>query len=167
MLGLLVATLIKTQWPDAEFDYSDHEAEPGVVHVVNNAIGSHLRVFSGKPSAATLAIHLQDQKVSLLSQGASREELMAGLRGLAGGPAYVSRDFVRILVEPKHSQEPLTPRERQVVELVVAGLTNNEIAAQLYVSPHTVRTHLQSVSSRLGVSSRGKLAARARELGLV
>ncbi|HEY8544365.1 MAG TPA: LuxR C-terminal-related transcriptional regulator [Acidimicrobiales bacterium] len=52
----------------------------------------------------------------------------------------------------------LTPQELQVVRLAAAGLTNKEIAAQLYVSPRTIGHHLSHVYAKLGVSRRTELA---------
>lgn len=54
----------------------------------------------------------------------------------------------------------LTPREREVLRLLTRGLNNPEIAAALYLSPHTVRTHVGNILRKLGVHSRGE-AARA------
>ncbi|MGE3077104.1 MAG: response regulator transcription factor [Dehalococcoidia bacterium] len=103
----------------------------------------------------------------MLTYDATADELMAGLKALEGGPTYMSSRIVRLVTGTAASESAtLTAREQEVLSLVVKGYTNNEIASELYVSPHTVRSHLQSVSSRLGVSSRGRLAARARELGL-
>ena len=61
----------------------------------------------------------------------------------------------------------LTPREIEVLYLVAQGKTNKEIAADLYISPLTVRTHLEHVYQKLGVGSRTEAAAlvlRASEL---
>ena len=63
--------------------------------------------------------------------------------------------------------EPLTPREQEILELIAAGLTNREIAAQLVVSPETVKKHAGSVYGKLGVRGRTEAAARARELDLL
>ncbi|MGH3479515.1 MAG: response regulator transcription factor, partial [Nocardioidaceae bacterium] len=57
----------------------------------------------------------------------------------------------------------LTPTEREVVGLVVSGLTNPEIAARLFVSRATVKTHLSHVYAKLGVANRTELAALATE----
>jgi DNA-binding CsgD family transcriptional regulator len=51
----------------------------------------------------------------------------------------------------------LTPQERQVARLVKTGLSNKDVAAQLFVSPRTVDFHLRNVFTKTGVSSRGEL----------
>jgi DNA-binding CsgD family transcriptional regulator len=58
--------------------------------------------------------------------------------------------------EPQ-SADPLTPREREIVELVATGATNREIAARLELSPRTVDHHLRQVFSKLGIASRAEL----------
>ena len=62
--------------------------------------------------------------------------------------------------------EPLTEREHELLVLLVAGLTNREIAEQLVISTNTVRTHLKNVYGKLNVRNRVEAASRARELGL-
>jgi DNA-binding CsgD family transcriptional regulator len=54
----------------------------------------------------------------------------------------------------------LTPTERRVVELAAGGLANKQIAATLFVTVHTVEVHLAHAYAKLGVRSRGQLAAR-------
>lgn len=73
---------------------------------------------------------------------------------------------VRALLE-RRPDVALSPRERDVAGLLVAGLSNKEIAHQLVLSPNTVRSHLANLSARLDVRSRAKLAAKLREIGLV
>jgi len=63
--------------------------------------------------------------------------------------------------------EPLSDRELQVLRLVAVGLTNPEIADALYISVNTVKTHLQRIYGKLGVSSRTAAATRAQELSLL
>jgi DNA-binding CsgD family transcriptional regulator len=63
--------------------------------------------------------------------------------------------------------EPLTEREREILGLLLSGLSNREIARHLVVSPNTVKTHLEHMYGKLGVSSRLQATARARELGIV
>ena len=61
--------------------------------------------------------------------------------------------------------EPLSSRELEVLALIATGLTNQEIAARLYLSLHTVKAHARSIYAKLGVSSRTQAVARGRALG--
>lgn len=63
--------------------------------------------------------------------------------------------------------EPLSGRELEVLRLVAAGRSNQEIAQALIVSPNTVKTHLKNIYAKLGAGSRTQAIARARELGLL
>jgi LuxR family maltose regulon positive regulatory protein len=63
--------------------------------------------------------------------------------------------------------EPLTPREREILPLLAAGLTNDEIAEALVIAPGTVKKHAGHIYGKLGVHSRTEAAARARELDLL
>jgi ATP/maltotriose-dependent transcriptional regulator MalT len=63
--------------------------------------------------------------------------------------------------------EPLSERELEVLHLVAQGLTNQEIAAKLFVSVGTAKKHIEHIHGKLGVSSRTQAVARARVLDLV
>ncbi len=63
--------------------------------------------------------------------------------------------------------EPLSARELEVLDLIAAGLTNQQIAARLYLSLHTVKSHARNINAKLGVSSRTQAVATGRALGLL
>jgi len=67
----------------------------------------------------------------------------------------------RVRRRPETGWDSLTPTERRVVDLVASGLTNREIADQLFVSRYTIETHVKHVFAKLGVSSRIELTANA------
>ncbi len=60
-----------------------------------------------------------------------------------------------------HSKEPLSSRELEVVRLVALGMTAREIAAELHITHHTVRTHIRNAMGKTGARSRAHLVAKA------
>ncbi|MFF0472898.1 response regulator [Streptomyces sp. NPDC004284] len=115
----------------------------------------------------------------LLKAGDPRE-LIAGVRAVAGGGAALSPTVARRVIdtlgggerfsraaEARARLEPLTGREREVVALLGAGLSNQEIADRMYVVEGTVKAHVSAVLGRLGLRNRVQLAVLAYEAGLV
>ncbi|GAA3642489.1 response regulator transcription factor [Nonomuraea antimicrobica] len=101
--------------------------------------------------------------------------LIEAVRAAAAGDALVSPSVtVRLLQHlagPRRvalpADDPLTDRELDVVRLVARGRTNKEVAAELFVSLSTVKTHLGSIQAKLGVRNRVGIAAWAWESGVV
>lgn len=104
-------------------------------------------------------------------------ELVHAVRVVAGGDALLSPSVTRRLIsefatKAKKVQSPatldvLTEREREVVALVGEGLTNDEIAARLVVSPATAKTHVSRAMIKLAARDRAQLVVLAYESGLV
>jgi D-alanyl-D-alanine carboxypeptidase/D-alanyl-D-alanine-endopeptidase (penicillin-binding protein 4) len=89
---------------------------------------------------------------ALLTKNCSLAELVVAIRGIsAGAPAVPAA--------------PLTPRQRQVLELIVEGLDNSQIAARIGVSERTVRAHVSALLERLGVANRTQAAVAAIQHG--
>jgi DNA-binding NarL/FixJ family response regulator len=104
-------------------------------------------------------------------------ELVAAVRVVAAGDALISPAMTRRLVAeyarrakpppPVTGVDQLTEREREVLVLVAAGLTNDEIAGRLFLSPATARTHVSRILSKLSARDRIQLVVFAYETGLV
>lgn len=104
-------------------------------------------------------------------------ELLRAVRVVAAGDALLSPSVTRRLVEEyalrakapatPRAMERLTDREREVVALAGTGLSNDEIAARLVVSPATAKTHVSRAMVKLGVRDRAQLVVLAYESGLV
>ncbi len=86
-------------------------------------------------------------------------DIAAKLRILAQGTAVMDTEVLKTLTSPRTaSLEQLTPREKDVLELAAQGLTNREIAGQLFLSEGTVRNVLSVVMDKLNVKNRTKLS---------
>ena len=104
-------------------------------------------------------------------------ELLRGVRAVASGDALLSPGVTRRLIAQFASQaraprpatelSGLTDREREVMALVGAGLSNDEIAERLVVSPATAKTHVSRAMIKLGARDRAQLVVFAYEAGLV
>ena len=112
----------------------------------------------------------------VLSAEATQDELVAGVlaagEGLwVGAPGLVA-ELMRLPRGGESSSEdsliePLTAREKEVLQLMAQGLANKQIALSLSISEHTVKFHLSSLYAKLGISSRTEAVRRGIELGLI
>jgi DNA-binding NarL/FixJ family response regulator len=105
-------------------------------------------------------------------------ELLHAVRVAARGDALLSPSVTRRLITdiasrpqrppaPDRAPAALTEREREVMTLVAAGLSNDEIAARLYLSPLTAKTHVSRIMTKLNARDRAQLVVMAYESGLV
>ncbi|NUW37384.1 response regulator transcription factor [Nonomuraea sp. SMC257] len=104
-------------------------------------------------------------------------ELIHAVRVVARGDALIAPSITRRLIaefagrvqrpEPGPQLNALTEREREVMTLVAAGLSNDEIAARLVLSPATAKTHVSRIMTKLGARDRAQLVVMAYEAGMI
>ena len=105
-------------------------------------------------------------------------DLLAAIRVIADGEALLSPRVTRrlvaefakrpaVAVEAAHRLDGVTEREREVLVLIARGLSNTEIAAELYLSIATVKSHVGRLLTKLGARDRAQLVIAAYEAGLV
>jgi DNA-binding NarL/FixJ family response regulator len=114
-----------------------------------------------------------------LGKSAEPQELLHAIRVVHGGdalltPAATRALIARYLARPERA-EPVAParlaglteREREILALVGTGLSNEDIAARLVLSPHTVKTHVNRTMAKLAAHDRAQLVVIAYETGLI
>jgi len=108
-------------------------------------------------------------------KGAETSELINAVRAVSRGEVFIHSTMARRLVQdylgrtttPDESQPALSPREKDILKLLVEGYSNNEIAEKLVISPSTVHSHRSNIMAKLGLSTRHELIEYARERGLI
>lgn len=151
-----------------------------------NGIEATKRITGADPHPAVLIITMFDDDTvftamragarGYLLKGAQGDETLRAIRAVANGEVIFSPGvaaqmmdfFVRGgagVIHPAPFPE-LTPREREILELLAQGLSNNAIAEKLVLSPKTVRNQVSTIFSKLQVASRSQAIIKAREAGL-
>jgi len=101
-----------------------------------------------------------------LLKGMSREDLIDTIRAVHAGKSHIPPVIAEKLAE-RMQTEGLTPRELDVLEHIVSGRSNKEIAADLDVSEATVKSHVNSLLGKMGVTDRTQAATAAIRRGIV
>lgn len=109
---------------------------------------------------------LQAGARSYLLKGMTTDELVSTIRAVHAGKSHIPPAIAQRLAERMGTEE-LTPREFDVLEQIVHGRSNKEIAAELDISEATVKTHINSLLGKLGVTDRTQAATAAIQRGIV
>jgi DNA-binding NarL/FixJ family response regulator len=155
---------------------------------VVNGIAATRRIVTDESASRVLVLttfDLDEYVYSALQAGASgfllkdapEEQLLAAIRVVSAGGALFSPAVTRRLIDEFSrrrevtdrgtSIEALTPRENEVLLLMARGLSNAEIATELFLSEHTVKTHVARILGKLGLRDRAQAVVVAYESGLV
>jgi len=108
---------------------------------------------------------------AFIHKSRAAQEVVEAIRTVAGGGSlFTPRAIASLLTKRREADsqlERLTPREKEVLRLMAEGTSSRDIADQLGISYTTVRTHIRSLGSKLGVHSKLEAIVKARELALV
>jgi NarL family two-component system response regulator LiaR len=119
---------------------------------------------------STIKHALQAGVAGFLLKSVSLDELMSAIHGVLAGQIILSPQVAEALLQTPRAEQGsdygLTEREREVLQLMTDGLSNNAIAERLHVSPMTVKSHVSSVLSKMNAATRGEAVARAMRQNL-
>jgi RNA polymerase sigma factor (sigma-70 family) len=114
---------------------------------------------------------LESGASAFIHKSRAAQEVVEAIRTVAdGGSLFTPRTISQLLNSRREIEaqlERLTPREKEVLRLMAEGTSSRDIASRLGISYTTVRTHIRSLGSKLGVHSKLEAIVKARELALV
>lgn len=151
-----------------------------------NGIEATRRIMADNPDIRILMLTMFDDDHSVFAamragargyvlKGVKHDEMLRAVRAVAGGEAIFSPGIATRMMDFFTNMRPaklpqvfpeLTAREREVLALLARDYKNADIAAELVISPKTVRNHVSNILSKLQVADRTEAAARARDAGL-
>ncbi|MFZ0832981.1 MAG: response regulator transcription factor [Mycobacterium sp.] len=167
--GTSALELIRTQRPDVallDFRMPGLDGAQIATAVRRDELPTRVLILSAHDESAIVFQALQEGAAGFLPKESNRAEIVDAVLACAKGRDVVSPSLAAGLAgEIRRRAEPpgptLTPREREVLAGIAAGKSIPTIAAQLYLAPSTVKTHVQRLYEKLGVGDRGAAVAEA------
>jgi DNA-binding NarL/FixJ family response regulator len=185
--GAEALTQIRSQRPDVVLMDVRMPGTDGVA-ATRAVVEEGLTAHSGQPIGVIIltTYHIDEAVYAALRAGASGfllkdaapAEIVHAIRSVVAGEAWLDPAVARRLIDEfaarpePHTPTPaemehLTPREREVLSLMARGLSNADVATELFISEATVKTHLARVMMKLGVREKAQAVAAAYQTGLV
>ncbi|MCL2316749.1 MAG: response regulator transcription factor [Actinomycetia bacterium] len=130
----------------------------------------HIIVLTTYEDDDSITAAIESGATGYLLKSASSDELVAAIRATSQGRSILAPSVAAALVrQVKRSSNArlISAREAEVLSLMAEGLNTAQMAERLYVEQSTVKTHVEHILTKLGVSSRLQALAKARELGLL
>jgi non-specific serine/threonine protein kinase len=146
----------------------------GEAEATAHLFGAAATLAHGRPRALPEAITYEHAAAAARQRLGDHAYEKAGVAGQRMRAEEVKSEVERVLISAERERSrttdgdgaKLTPREREVLRLIVEGRSNPEIAAVLFVSPRTAETHVTHILAKLGVTTRAEAAAHAVRTGL-
>ena len=167
--GLQAISIVKQEKPDILYlDLSMPLASGAEVlnDIRRYSPSTKVIVLTGISTPGLLATAMEMGCEGLMSKSTSPQDLADKLRLIVEGGRYVAPELADA-IKQLQAAEQLTQREREILNIIVAGKSNKEIARQLNISIKTVERHRTSLMAKLNVHSIAQLMARAIKDGLI
>ena len=175
------AELVRTVKPDIvlmDFSLPDGTGAKATELVLKDHPDCKVIFLTMSESDENLFAAIRSGAKGYLLKNMSPSKLVTAMRSVVQGESAISRSMTLRLMEelsrtkqPEHKVDPLvaglTRREIEVLRILTTGMTNREIASQLYLSENTVKYHVHSILDKLNLPDRRSAAAFAKEHGIV
>jgi len=137
--------------------------------IVASSPSTHVVVLTVVSDEAAVVPAIRAGAIGYMTKNSSPDQVIEAIRDAAHGRYHLDPLITQKIVEHLQGEarlagdssvEPLTPREQELLPLISKGMTNQEIAKQLVISPATVKTHVSNILRKLKVSNRTKIPLR-------
>jgi len=140
--------------------------------VARDGLSTHVLLLSATEDPATVYEALAAGAAGYLTKESDRDEIVAAVIKCASGAGYVPTQIasglaLEVRQRARGDATLLSPREGEIIKLIADGLSVPDIAGRLHLAPTTVRTHVQRLYEKLGVSDRAAAVAEAMRRRLV
>jgi DNA-binding NarL/FixJ family response regulator len=157
-----------------DLNIRDRAGITAITDVLRSAPGVAVLVFTGVDDEHSVFAAMRAGARGYLLKDASPQDIVRAIRGTAAGEAIFGAPIARrVTALLSASNGPvsrpfsdLTSREREVLDLLAAGLPNSAIARRLYLAPKTISNHISAIFGKLRVADRAEAIIRARDAGL-
>lgn len=162
--------VIREQGPDVAvvgIDLPDERGTELVRRISGNGVGAKCLIYTGLNDPALLEAAYRAGARGLVAKPAGLSVLVDALREVWRGGRYFDPSFRRGNGNGAEPVKALSSREAEILGLLAEGLTGQEIAKRLVLSPETVRTHIRNAMEKLGAKTRTEAVVKALDLGEV
>ena len=167
--GIRAIELHRELQPDVttmDYRLPDHEGDEVIAAIVGEFPDARILLLSIFETEESIYRATEAGALGCVSKAAEIDEMIAGIRAVARGKEFFS-EGLREKLAARRARQGLSPRELEVLEHLVSGLSNKEIAATLHMAPSTVKHHLERVFSKLDAKDRTHAATTAVQRGIV
>lgn len=170
-------SLVKTHQPNlliTDYNLPGFITIEDLQDVARSASNPHILVVSSDDSKSSILEVLQLGVTGYLTKECSREEVIMAVQSTSKGEKFFCHKILDIIMEKHFSPEApvvdpslLTTRETEILSLLAAGQSTQQIADTLHLSPHTVHTHRKSIIRKLNIKSPTEFVIHAMDFGLI
>ena len=122
---------------------------------------SKVLIFTAYSERALLQRGLESGARGYILKEASHETLLKAIEKVAAGETYVDPSLMSALTQAREGSDVLTAREREILQLLAEGMSNGDVAGQLFISQETVKSHVRHILTKLEADTRTQAVAIA------